>query len=77
MSKQTFLPERSGETDDEKRLREAIDRQASQLLSTLDSAITLRTAPADAARTRHLARTDLLNFALKAMLAQSLCADSA
>lgn len=69
-----ILVGRPGETDEERRLREAIDRQAGQLLQTLDAAISLRTAPADAARTRHLARGDLLNFALKAMHAHALCA---
>lgn len=72
-----FLIERVGETDAERRLREAIDRQAAQLLQTLDAAISLRTAPSDAARTRHLARGDLLNFALKAMHAHALCAETA
>lgn len=72
-----FLVARAGETDEERRLREAIDRQAAQLLQTLDAAINLRTASSDAARTRHLARGDLLNFALKAMHAHALSAETA
>ncbi|ANH49098.1 hypothetical protein [Tritonibacter mobilis] len=72
-----FLVARAGETDEERRLREAIDRQAAQLLQTLDAAINLRTASSDAARTRHLARGDLLNFALKAMHAHALSAEIA
>lgn len=69
-----FLVARTGETDEERRLREAIDRQATQLLQTLDAAINLRTASSDVARTRHLARGDLLSFALKAMHAHALSA---
>lgn len=75
MSKGFLIP-RAGESDEERRLREAVDRQAAQLLQTLDAAINLRTAPSDAARTRHLARGDLLNFALKAMHAHALSAGS-
>lgn len=71
MSKGFLIP-RPGETDEERRFREAIDRQATQLLQTLDAAINLRTAPSDAARTRHLARGDLLNFTLKALHAHAL-----
>lgn len=75
MSEQeAFLPKRQGETDEEARLREAIDRQAAKLLRTLDAAISLRQAPADVARTRHLARGDLQGFCLKAMHAQALLA---
>lgn len=70
-----FLVPRAGETDEERRLREAINRQASQLLQTLDAAVNLRTASSDVARTRHLARGDLLNFALKAMHAHALSAE--
>lgn len=73
MSKATdMLPPRKGEADEERRLREAVNRHAGQLLGTLDAAISLRTAPPDAARTRHLARSDLLEFCLKAMHAHAL-----
>lgn len=71
-----FLPPRSNETDGERRLREAINRQCQALLNTLDAAIELRTAPGEAARARHLARGDLLGFALKAMHAHAIRADT-
>lgn len=67
-----FLVRRRDETDEETRLRESIDRQATQILKTLDAAIGLRTAPSDVARLRHLARGDLQNFALKAAHALAL-----
>lgn len=72
MSKPVFLVARPGESDEEMRLRESIDRQCNQLMGTLDAAISLRTASKDAAKTRHLARGDLLGFALKAMHALAL-----
>ncbi|MEN9926282.1 MAG: hypothetical protein RL268_2408 [Pseudomonadota bacterium] len=62
-----LLPDRTGETDAEKRFREAINRLGGQLLQTLDAAIMLRTADQNAQRTRHLARNDLSDFAQKAM----------
>lgn len=65
----TFLPTRAGESDEEARLREALNRLASQALHTLDSAIALRTAPEQAQKTRHLARDGLTDFCSKAMLA--------
>lgn len=68
-----FLVQRSGESDEEQRLRESINRQALQLIQTLDAAISLRKAPATAARVRHLARGDLLNFCLKAMHSKQIC----
>lgn len=64
-----FLPERRGETDDEKRFRESINRQTEQLMKTVDAAMALRTAPSEAKRTRHLARGALQDFALRASLA--------
>lgn len=73
MSK-SFIPARAHETDEERRLREAIDRQATQLLHTLDSAIMLRTASGEVSRMRHMARSDLTNFCLKAMNAQAMAA---
>lgn len=72
---QQILPERDGESDEERRLREAVNRHCGQLLSTLDAAIALRTAPSSAARTRHIARGHLQDFALKAMHAQALARD--
>lgn len=67
-----ILPTRAGETDEERRLREAINRTCGQALAALDSAIRLRTAPADAQRSRHVARGHLQDFALKAMHALAL-----
>lgn len=62
-----FLPERPGETDDEKRLREALNRHCGAALRVLDSAIRLRQAPSRVQRERHLARGELSSFALRAM----------
>ena len=67
-----ILPPREGETSEERRLRETLNRRAGQLLTTLDAAIALRTAPADAAKARHQARSSLINFARKAQQAHSL-----
>jgi hypothetical protein len=64
-----ILPVRAGETDDERRLREAINRLGGQLMQTVDSAIAMRTATGEAQRIRHIARNDLRQFALNAMLA--------
>lgn len=73
MSKSTdILPARPGETDDEARLREGINRHTGQLLSMLDAALRLRSAPSDAQRARHVARGHLQDFALKAMHAHAL-----
>lgn len=62
-----ILPARSGETDPERRMRETVNRLGGQLLGALDSAIGLRTAPAEAAKARHAARQHLTGFALHAM----------
>lgn len=67
-----ILPPREGETDTERRLREAINRNASAALSALDAAIALRSAGAEVQRNRHLARGDLTSFAIRAMHAFSL-----
>jgi hypothetical protein len=77
VKKQDILPPRAGETDDEKRFREALNRHAGNLLSTLDAALALRTAPPDVQRTRHLARGHLTDFCLKAMHAHALAAEAA
>lgn len=66
------IPAKTGETDEEARFREAVNRLTGQLLQTLDSAIQLRTAPSHVQRVRHMARGDLMDFALKAMHAASL-----
>lgn len=62
-----LLPERAGETDDERRLREAINRLGGQLLSTIDAAIKLRTAVGEAQKARHTARGHLRDAGLLAM----------
>lgn len=64
-----ILPARSSETDQERRMREAINRHGGQLIAALDAAISLRTASGPVAKARHLARGHLTDFALKAMLA--------
>lgn len=65
----TFLPERTHETDDEKRLREALTRQAEGMMKALDSAIQLRTASSETSRMRAMARTALQDACLRAMAA--------
>lgn len=72
MSKGLTLPPRAGESDEECRLREALNRHAEGFMKALDSAISLRTAPSDAQRIRHLARGDMLNALLKARHAYEL-----
>ena len=70
MSKRiVFLPARAGETDAERRLREALNRHCGNALTALDSALALRTAPESAQKNRHLARNGLTDFCAKAMLA--------
>lgn len=73
MSRPTdILPERAGESDSEKRLREALNRMAGQMLQTVDAAIGFRTAGDRAQQARNLARNHLTDFALKAMHAHGL-----
>ena len=67
-----ILPDRPGETDSERRLREAINRLSGQLETTLDAALALRTAPQAAQRARHVARGHLVQFAVMAMYAMTL-----
>lgn len=66
MSDGLALPPRDGEGDDEKRLREALNRHAEGFMRALDAAITLRTAPAHVQRTRHVAKNDLQAALLRA-----------
>jgi len=70
-----LLPGRAGETDDEKRLREALNRIGGKLISTLDAAIQLRTAPSEAQRTRHMVRGQLLIAATLAMQAFAIATE--
>lgn len=72
MSEQVFLPARPGEADDERRLREALNRNAAAMLRSLDASIALRTAPPEAQRMRHLARNDMISSLLKAMHAYAI-----
>lgn len=69
---QNLLPARSGEADDERRLREAINRLSGQMLAAIDGAIQFRSAPAEAQRIRHMARGELAKAAVLAMHAYSL-----
>lgn len=62
-----LLPRRAGETDAETRLREAINRLGGQLIKAVDASMSLRSAPQDAQRTRHIARGHLSDFAAQAM----------
>ena len=70
--KSSLLPERTNETDAERRLREAINRLGGQLIAVLDSAMSLRSAPDDAQRERHRARGHLKDFAASAMVALAM-----
>lgn len=67
-----FIPARANETDDERRMRETINRLCGQMLGNLDSAITLRKAPPAVQRMRHRAKADLDDFAMKAMTALAM-----
>lgn len=67
-----MLAERAGAEDDEVRLREALNRQADQFLSTLDSAMKLRQSGDHAKRMRALARSSLQDACLRGMEAYAL-----
>lgn len=67
-----ILATRPTESDAERRLREAINRHAGQLLGALDAALALRTAPGEAQRTRHRSRGHLADFAAAAMQALAI-----
>lgn len=70
-----FLPERPGETDDERSLREALNKSAARLLRDLDAAMDFRSGrkvPAEAARTRHRVRGHIADAAVLAMHAYAL-----
>lgn len=72
MSDGVYLPPRSGESDQEQRLRESLNAASKKFLRSLDAALELRTAPAEAQRTRHLARNELQGAVLRAMHAFSI-----
>lgn len=62
-----MLPVRVGETDKEKRLREALNRLGGQVVGAIDAAIEMRTAPQEAQRARHMARGAILEALLLGM----------
>lgn len=66
-SPKSLIPRRTGETDEERRLREAINRHCGQVMSAVDAALALRNAPQDAQRERHVARGHLVDFGLHAL----------
>jgi hypothetical protein len=66
MTKNTILLPANGETDEEKRFREAMNRLSGQIMGTLDAAISFRQAPAESQRTRHRARAALVDCLLLA-----------
>jgi hypothetical protein len=72
MTHRPLFPVRCGESESEHRLRESLDRQMAQILRTIDAAIELRSAPGDAARSRHLARSHLVEAGLLAMHAHAI-----
>lgn len=65
----TLLPARPGESDDERRLREALNRLGGQMVGVIDAAIQFRTAPQPAQRARHMARGELVKACLLGMQA--------
>lgn len=66
-SRPTLLTPRSGETDEETRLREALDRLGGQIIATLDAAICLRTAQPETQRERHRVRGSVRDALVQAM----------
>ena len=68
------LPPRKYATDEERKLAEALDACAGQMLKVTDAACRLRTAPGEARRHRSLMRTALQRAANNGMdaLAHSL-----
>lgn len=72
VTERVFLPARPGESDEEQRLREALNRLAGQMMDTIDSAIGFRTADAEARRVRHRARGHIQDGMANAMLALHL-----
>ena len=67
-----ILPAVKDESDESRRLREAINRLAGQLVATLDSALNLRQAPPESQRARHVARGHVVSFAVMAMHAMAI-----
>lgn len=71
------LHETPGETDDERRLREAINRHAAGMMTAIDAALRLRTASGPAQRARNVAKTNIEQAALWAMQAHRINANPA
>lgn len=69
MKTDSLLPCRAGETDDERRLREALNRLCGQAMRHVDSAIRMRSPVDVATHTRHRARGHLIDFCATALLA--------
>lgn len=65
------LPTRRNEGDEERRLREAINRISRQLIDTMDCAIRPRTLPQEGSRMRSVAMAHLKDFAQAAMFAHA------
>lgn len=76
MSDGLALPARPGETDEARRYREALNRHAEAFMRTVDSTLTLRTAPSHVQRARHVAKNDLQAAMLRAMHAMDLNAEA-
>lgn len=71
-----FLFPQAGETDEQRRLREELDRLATKFVHVVDSAIALRQAPADAQRLRHRMRGGIQDACLQAMQAHAITTNS-
>lgn len=74
MTSTTILPPREYQDDDERRLADAIEGFAARILTAVDSACRLRTAPNDAKRQRALMRTKLEEAAQAGMAAYAYAA---
>lgn len=66
---EVFLPKREGETDDERRFREAMDRLCGQMVTTIDAALRTRSLPQEGKRNRHKAIANLKDMAIHARAA--------
>ena len=64
-----ILVARANETDAEQILREKINRLGGQIISAIDQAISMNTAPPEAQKMRHVARQHLVNCGLTAIYA--------
>lgn len=62
-----LISPRPSEEDEERRFREAMERLGGQIMSTVDSAIGLRTASSGVQRSRHIIRGELVGVLLRSM----------